>query len=375
MDGYRGKRGREEEVGKSEEVEQRPVLWVVQGHTFRYGDIVNVKNISEELPYIAFICDRRDKTLTAKDKIKLQWLYRTEDVDPVCIERVERRLRYSIIASREVFWSFHQDTCPVASIMGLQRVFVTTREPEDIERDVPNDAFVCRHVYDPTLGRILKLRAVQTSEDMQKHIEVALRVHAYPFAITAPKPKKDATEELKRRQRYPEGKMQSTRQTRRGVDPKARAEARLIELAMQASLEDQTEVEPDDMPSENQSSSEFSGLSHNPAGSASNSCDGDDEKMRVQAVQEPARDAMPDQSPAPPRIARDTAAVRIGRRESEGFGMGGSVSEQWLGVKTSKETSESLGGCDEMFESVLEELKAYKRQHGEMCAVLQAHRL
>ena len=33
----------------------RPVIWAINGHSFRYGDIVLVKN-TEPLPYIAFIC-------------------------------------------------------------------------------------------------------------------------------------------------------------------------------------------------------------------------------------------------------------------------------------------------------------------------------
>jgi hypothetical protein len=222
--------------------EQRPVLWCVQGHTFRYGDIVLVQS-DGDLPYIAFICDSRDEILSKTDNIKLQWLYRMEDIDPACIERAERRLKYRIVLSREVFWSFHQDVCPVASIMGLQKVFVTTRDPQDIERDVPSDTFVCRHVYDPAMGRIWKLRQTltkntQEKKEMQEHIDVASRVHAYPFALVAPKSKSDVKKGAKQRQRISETKVEGTRQSRRVEDPKARAEARLIELALKASLED-----------------------------------------------------------------------------------------------------------------------------------------
>ena len=107
---------------------QRPVLWCVQGHTFRYGDIVLIQS-DGGLPYIAFICDTRDEILCETDSIKLLWLYRIEDIDPACIERTEKRLKCRIVLSREVFWSFHQDVCPVASIMGLQKVFVERRLP------------------------------------------------------------------------------------------------------------------------------------------------------------------------------------------------------------------------------------------------------
>ena len=33
----------------------RPVIWAINGHSFRYGDIVLVQN-TDTLPYIAFIC-------------------------------------------------------------------------------------------------------------------------------------------------------------------------------------------------------------------------------------------------------------------------------------------------------------------------------
>ena len=50
---------------------ERPVLWAVSGHTFRYGDIVEVQNTGS-LPFLAYICDERNKLLTVDDDIQLQ---------------------------------------------------------------------------------------------------------------------------------------------------------------------------------------------------------------------------------------------------------------------------------------------------------------
>ena len=48
-----------------------------------------------------------------------KWLYRIEDVEQASVDRAERRFKYSIVAGKEVFWSFHQVMFATALIEGI----------------------------------------------------------------------------------------------------------------------------------------------------------------------------------------------------------------------------------------------------------------
>ena len=51
-------------------------LFKLGAQTFRYGDFVAVR-CHQGLPFIAFICDKREQPIPLSGDVQLQWLYRS----------------------------------------------------------------------------------------------------------------------------------------------------------------------------------------------------------------------------------------------------------------------------------------------------------
>ena len=115
-------------------------LFLLQdGRTIRVGDCALFKPPQDSPPFVGII---RRLTLDKEDTLSLgvNWLYRPADI----------RLAKGILleaAPNEVFYSFHKDEIPAASLLHPCKVAFL---PKGAELPPGISSFVCRRLYDIT---------------------------------------------------------------------------------------------------------------------------------------------------------------------------------------------------------------------------------
>jgi hypothetical protein len=84
----------------------------------RRGEFMIVKGEGDDT-YVAQIVDKRRKLLSVLDTVKVRWMYRVNEVE----EKVRRQVGDIELLGpeMELFFSWHEDSCPIRSVLRVAR--------------------------------------------------------------------------------------------------------------------------------------------------------------------------------------------------------------------------------------------------------------